>query len=157
MRSLIPWRWKEGHRGPDNVIAEFRNKGNELFRRVFGSSRWLPAFHSIRGFTPPFDVSETDEDIIVRAELPGVDFEELEVSLTGTTLTIKGEKKEELQEKPENMHRIERSFGSFSRSVVLPCEVKEEKIAATLKDGVLKLKLPKAESSKRSTIKIDVK
>ena len=157
MRTLIPWRWKEGQSGPDNTLTEFKKKGNDLFNRAFGSSRWLPVFHFTRGFTPSFDVSETDEDIIVKAELPGVDPKEVEVNLTGSTLTVKGEKKEEREEKTENMHRIERSFGSFSRSVTLPCEVKEDKIEATFKDGVLNLKLPKAESSKKRSIKIDIK
>ena len=156
MRTLIPWRRKEGQSGPNNTLTEFKKKGNDLFNRVFCSSRWLPAAFT-RGFTPSFDVSETDEDIIVKAELPGVDPKELEVNLTGSTLTVKGEKKEEREQKTESMHRIERSFGSFSRSVTLPCEVKKEKIEATLKNGVLNLKLPKAESSKKSSIKIDVK
>jgi len=142
---------------PHNTITEFKKKGNDLFNRAFGSSRWLPAFHFTRGFTPSFDVSETDEDIIVKAELPGVDPKEVEVNLTGSTLTVKGEKKEERGEKTENIHRTERFFGSFSRSVTLPCEVKEDKIEATFKDGVLNLKLPKAESSKKRSIKIDIK
>jgi len=157
MRTLIPWRWKEGQSGPNNTITEFKKKGNDLFNRAFGSSRWLPAFHFTRGFTPSFDVSETDEDIIVKAELPGVDPKEVEVNLMGSTLTVKGEKKEEREDKTENMHRIERSFGSFSRSVTLPCEVKEDEIEATFKDGLLNLKLPKAQSGKKRSIKIDVK
>lgn len=157
MRTLIPWRWKEWQSGCDNTLTEFKKKGNDLFNRVFGSSKWLPAFHFTRGFTPSFDVSETDEDIIVKAELPGVDPKEVEVNLTGLTLTVKGEKKEERGEKTENIHRIERYFGSFSRSITLPCEVKEDKIEATFKDGVLNLKLPKAESSKKRSIKIDIK
>ena len=157
MRALIPWRWKEGQSGPNNTLTEFKKKGNDLFNRAFGSSRWLPAFHFTRGFTPSFDVSETDEDIIVKAELPGVDPKEVEVNLTGSTLTVNGEKKEEREDKTENMHRIERSFGSFSRSVTLPCEVKEDKIEATFKDGVLHLKLPKIELSKKRSIKIDIK
>jgi len=70
---------------------------------------------------------------------------------------FKGEKKEEREEKTENMHRIERSFGSFSRSVTLPCEVKEDLVEASFKNGVLNLKLPKAESTKKRSIKIDVK
>jgi HSP20 family protein len=157
MRSLIPWRRKEGQSAPDNALTEFRTEVDDLFNRFFGSSGWLPGTYFSKGFAPAFDVSETDEDIIVKAELPGVDPKEIEVNLTGATLTVKGEKKEEREEKTENMHRIERSFGSFSRSVTLPCEVKEDKIEATFKDGVLNLKLPKAESSKKRSIKIDVK
>ncbi len=71
-------------------------------------------------------------------------------------MTIRGEKKEEKEERGENRYRLERSFGSFSRSFTLPCEVQEDKIDATYKDGVLSLKLPKAEASKKKTIKIKV-
>ncbi len=157
MRSLIPWRRKEGEIAPDNALTQFRGEVDDLFNRFFSSSGWLPGTYFSKGFTPAFDVSETDEDILVKAELPGVDPKEIEVNLVGSTLTVKGEKKEEHEEKTENMHCVERSFGSFSRSVSLPCEVKEDKIEATFKDGVLNLKLPKSEPAKKSSIKIDVK
>jgi len=157
MRSLIPWRWKEGQSTPDNALTEFRKEVDDLFTQFFGNAGWSPGSYFSKGFTPAFDVSETDEDIVVKAELPGVEPKEIEVNLTGTTLTVKGEKKEEREEKTENMHRIERSFGSFSRSVTLPCEVKEDLVEASFKNGVLNLKLPKAESTKKRSIKIDVK
>jgi HSP20 family protein len=157
MRSLIPWRWKENQVTPDNTLTEFRREVDDLFSQFFGSSGWLPVANFGRGFTPVLDVSETDEDVLIKAELPGVDPKEIEVNLSGTTLTVKGEKKEEREEKTENMHRIERSYGGFSRSISLPCEVKEDKIEANFKNGVLNLKLPKAETSKKKTIKIDVK
>ena len=157
MRSLIPWRRKEGEIAPDTALTEFRGEIDDLFNRFFRSPSWFPGTYFAKGFTPAFDVSETDEDIIVKAELPGVDPKEIEVNLVGSTLTVKGEKKEEHEEKTENMHCVERSFGSFSRSVTLPCEVKEDNIEATFKDGVLNLKLPKSEPAKKSSIKIDVK
>ncbi len=157
MRSLIPWRRKEGESASDNALTEFKSEVDDLFNRFFGSSRWSPGTYFSKSFVPAFDVSETDEDIIVKAELPGVDPKEIEVSLSGSTLTVKGEKKEEREEKTQNMHRIERSFGSFSRSVTLPCEVKDDRVEANFKNGVLNLKLPKAETSKKSSIKIDVK
>lgn len=157
MRSLIPWRWKENQVAPDNTLTEFRREVDDLFNHFFGSSGWLPVPNLGRGFTPALDVSETDEDLLIKAELPGVDPKEIEVNLSGTTLTVKGEKKEEREEKTENMHRIERSYGSFSRSITLPCEVKEDKIEANFKNGVLNLKLPKAETNKKRSIKIDVK
>ncbi len=124
------------------------------FGHVSALTGLLVGTYFSKGFALAFDVSETDEAIIVKAELPGVDPKELEVNLTGSTLTVKGKKKKSVK---KNMHRIERSFGSFSRSITLPCEVKEDKIEATFKDGVLHLKLPKAESSLKSSIKIDVK
>ena len=158
MRSLIPWKWGESQGAPpEKAVTEFRKEVDDLFSRFFGSEGWFPSGYFSRGFTPALDVSETDENVLVKAELPGVDPKEIEVNLAGTTLTIKGEKKEEREETTESMHKIERSYGSFFRAINLPCEVNEEKIEATFKDGVLNLKLPKTEPSKKTTIKIDVK
>ena len=154
MRSLIPWRWKEGQSAPENALTEFRREIDDLFSQFFGKSGSISYFPG--GFNPPFDISETDQEILVKAELPGVDPKEIEVNISGSTLAIKGEKREEREEKSENMHRVERSFGHFSRSITLPCEVKEDKIEASFKNGVLNLKLPKTESSKKRSIKIDV-
>lgn len=154
MRSLIPWRWKEGQSAPENALTEFRREIDDLFSQFFGKSGSISYFPG--GFNPPFDISETDQEILVKAELPGIDPKEIEVNITGSTLLIKGEKREEREEKTENMHRAERSFGHFSRSITLPCEVKEDKIEASFKNGVLNLKLPKTESSKKRSIKIDV-
>lgn len=157
MRSLIPWKWGGSQSSPDNAMIEFKKEVDDLFSKFFGSEGWLPTSYFSRGFNPALDISETDEDIIVKVELPGVDPKGIEVNLAGTTLTVKGEKKEEREENTESMHRIERSYGSFSRSITLPCEVNEEKTEATFKEGVLNLKLPKNESSKKNSIKIEVK
>ncbi|MGO8822173.1 MAG: Hsp20/alpha crystallin family protein [Desulfomonilaceae bacterium] len=157
MRSLIPWKWGGSQSSPDNAMIEFKKEVDDLFSKFFGSEGWLPTSYFSRGFNPALDISETDEDIIVKVELPGVDPKGIEVNLAGTTLTVKGEKKEEREENTESMHRIERSYGSFLRSITLPCEVNEEKTEATFKDGVLNLKLPKNEPSKKNSIKIDVK
>ncbi len=99
MRSLIPWRRKEGQSAPDNALIEFRSEVDDLFNRFFGSSGLLTGTYFSKGFAPAFDVSETDEDIIVKAELPGVDPKELEVNLTGSTLTVKGEKKKSVKKR----------------------------------------------------------
>ncbi len=157
MRSLIPWKWGGSQSSPDNAMIEFKKEVDDLFSKFFGSEGWLPTSYFSRGFNPALDISETDEDIIVKVELPGVDPKGIEVNLAGTTLTVKGEKKEEREENTESVHRIERSYGSFLRSITLPCEVNEEKTEATFKDGVLNLKLPKNEPSKKNSIKIDVK
>ena len=157
MRSLIPWKWGGSQSSPDNAMIEFKKEVDDLFSKFFGSEGWLPTSYFSRGFNPALDISETDEDIVVKVELPGVDPKGIEVNLAGTTLTVKGEKKEEREENTESMHRIERSYGSFLRSITLPCEVNEEKTEATFKDGVLNLKLPKNEPSKKNSIKIDVK
>jgi HSP20 family protein len=117
--------------------------------------RWPGRFMS-RQFVPALDVSENDDEFVVKAELPGIDPKEVDINLTGDLLTIKGDKKDEKEEKGENFHTIERSYGSFSRSFQLPCDVQEDKIEAHYKDGVLDLRLPKAENAKRKSVKIKV-
>jgi HSP20 family protein len=105
---------------------------------------------------PSLDVAETKNDLVVKAELPGMDPKDIDISLTEGVLTIKGEKKQEKEEKEENYHLIERSYGSFVRSVRLPKEVQSEKINASYKNGVLRVKLPKSEEAKKKEIKIKV-
>ncbi len=149
MFELEPWR-----RRVENAPASLRREFDEFMQKFFGSERldWL----SGRNFSPAVDISENDNEILVKAELPGIDQKDIEVSLLGDVLTIKGEKREEKEEKGENVHRIERSYGSFSRSFNLPCEVKIDAVEAKFKDGVLSLKLPKTETSKKKSIKINV-
>jgi len=103
---------------------------------------------------PPFDVSETENEIIVKVELPGMDVKDIEIALTDGLLTIKGERKLEKEDKKENYHRIERQFGSFSRSLNLREKVKADGIEAAYKDGILTVTLPKAEESKPKKIEV---
>jgi len=96
---------------------------------------------------PAVNVSETDKEIRVDAELPGLDVKDVEVSLEGGALLIKGEKKFEEEKKKDNFHRIERSYGTFTRSVPLPCNVDAKGVSATFEKGVLHVVLPKAKPS----------
>jgi len=105
---------------------------------------------------PSLDVAETKNDVVVKAEIPGLDSKDIDISLSNGVLTIRGEKKREREEKEENYHLVERSYGSFTRLVQLPCEVKADKIDASYKNGVLKVILPKAEEAKKKEIKIKV-
>lgn len=130
-------------------LTGMQQEMNRLFDELFGESRgdegsWLPAV----------DVSETDNEMIVRAELPGMAQEDIEVNLQENVLTLKGEKKKEEKEEQENFHRVERSYGSFSRTLTLPANVKAEQIQASFKDGVLLITLPKAEEAKTKKIAI---
>ncbi|SFM64927.1 Hsp20/alpha crystallin family protein [Thermodesulforhabdus norvegica] len=111
-------------------------------------------FERDRFWVPAFDVSETDDHIVVKADLPGIDPKELDISITGNVLTVKGEKKQEHEEKGESYHRVERTFGSFTRSFTLPADVDPNGVEATYKDGVLKLMIPKTEKSKRKKIEV---
>ncbi len=112
------------------------------------------AFEQERVWVPAFDISETDDHIVVKADLPGIDAKELDISITGNVLTIKGEKKREKEEQNESFHRVERWFGSFTRSIALPVDVDAEGIEAIYKDGVLKIMIPKTEKAKRKKIEV---
>ncbi|MBC7360089.1 HSP20 family protein [Desulfacinum infernum DSM 9756] len=107
-----------------------------------------------RPIVPAFDISETDDKIVVKADLPGVDVKDLDISIANNVLTVKGEKKQEKEEKGESYHRIERRFGSFARSITLPVDVKAEGVEAVYRDGVLRIEIPKAESSRPKKIEV---
>ncbi len=107
---------------------------------------WLPAL----------DLAETDSEFVVKAEMPGLDPKDIDVSLSENMLTIKGEKKQEREEKKENYHFMERSYGAFARSIQLPGEVNHRKITTSYKNGVLKIHLPKSEEAKKREVKIKV-
>lgn len=102
------------------------------------------------------DVYETGEEVVVKAELAGVAKDDIEIVLNGTTLTIKGEKKEEREVKEEDYHRMERSFGIVSRTIELPAEVKSDRAVAKLADGVLEIRIPKTEEAKSRSVKVKV-
>lgn len=100
------------------------------------------------------DMYETKDDVVVQAALPGIKPEDTEITITGNTLTIRGESKEENDVKEENYIRKERRYGSFSRVVALPDGLKSDKAEATFEDGMLKLRIPKSEEIKPKTIKV---
>src|SRR5215831_4272512 len=106
--------------------------------------------------TPAVDFYEEKDDIVVKAELPGIDKNNVEVNLTDHTLTIKGEKKKEEEVKEKNYYRSERSYGSFVRALELPTNVHADKVKATFKDGVLEVRLPKTEEARKKEIKVKV-
>lgn len=108
-------------------------------------------------FTPRVDVTEDNENLYVQAEIPGVNKNEVKVSVVGDILTISGEKKAEKKDENKNYYRIERTSGSFSRSFTLPSEIMVDKISAEYKDGVLNITLPKTEEAKIVEKQIDIK
>ena len=105
---------------------------------------------------PAVDVFEEKDDIVVKAEIPGMDKENIQVNLTDHTLTIKGEKKKEEEVMEENYYRSERSYGSFFRTLELPRDVHADKVKATFKNGVLEVRMPKTEEAKAKEIKVKV-
>jgi len=105
-------------------------------------------------WTPALDIEETKDNIIVRAELPGMKKEDIKVSLEGDQLRISGERRSEAEQKDRTFYRAERAYGRFQRTLTLPSDVKSDKISAVYSDGVLELALPKAEAAKAKEIEI---
>ena len=148
MSSLIRWE-------PFNVVT-LRDAIDRMFEDSFVQPRtgWI-APSSVA--TLAIDVYETKDDVVVKAALPGIKPEELDVTITGNTLSISGESKEENEVKDKNYIRQERRYGSFSRTVTLPNGLKGDKVDATFENGMLTLKIPKAEEIKPKSIKIQAK
>lgn len=116
---------------------------------------WLPGEEG--GWLPAVDAYEKDDKFVVKAELPGMKEEDIDVSVVGDTLSIKGEKKTETEVKEENYYRSERSYGSFFHSIPLPSAVDADKIEATYEDGVLEVTLPKIAKVKPKKVKVSAK
>lgn len=154
LRSLAPWRRSSAPaRRETDPFLTLRREIDSLFEDFFRG--WPGERPGSLEFAPPVDVKETENEIVVRAEVPGLDQKDLEVSLTGDQLVIEGEKKEEKEEKHETWHYREASFGSFRRVVPLPCEVDADKVKASYKNGVLTVTLPKsAQAEKRKKIQV---
>ncbi len=148
--SLPVWE-REFDRLFDRLSHEIRFPWPSLF----GTERWWPA-RELHLRMPPVDVYEEKDAVMVKAELPGMSKEDIEVNLTGSTLSIKGEKKREEEVKEADYHRSERSYGAIVRTIELPAEVKAEAAEATFKEGVLNIRLPKTEQAKPKQVKVKV-
>ncbi|MGH9822903.1 MAG: Hsp20/alpha crystallin family protein [Blastocatellia bacterium] len=134
----------------------FRERMTDLFDESLFAAPVREPF-LFKGWTPSCDVYETNNEIVVKAELPGVKKEDVHIALENGMLLITGERKLEEEIKKENYQRIERSYGEFTRSFVLPTGVETAKIVAEFKDGLLTVILPKVEEAKRKAIDIKVK
>ncbi|HEY3332375.1 MAG TPA: Hsp20/alpha crystallin family protein [Capsulimonadaceae bacterium] len=134
---------------PFEDFTRLQRDMNRLFDDSFGTpTRRNRENVATAAWAPAVDVSEDTNEIVLRAEVPGVKQDDLDIELTGDTLTIKGEKKFEDEERKGNYVRVERSYGSFQRSFNLAVPVQADKINATFKDGVLTVHLPKSEATK---------
>lgn len=143
-------RW-EPFRDLVSTQDRFNRLFNDTFSRVFGEGE-----PNIQTWNPAVDIYETGQNLVLKAELPGVDPKDIEVRVEDGTLYLKGERKLEKESKDENYHRVERSYGSFTRSFTLPSSVNTDQVQANYKDGVLTLTLPKREEAKPKTIKVQV-
>lgn len=139
MRSLIPWR--DG----SSVMEEMRKEMEGLFDRFLapmprmGESSMLET----KTWSPSIDIEETDKAFVVKADVPGVEPKDLDVSVKDNVLVLRGEKKEEKEKKEKNFHRVERFSGSFFRAIPMPAETDMEKISATSAKGVVTITIPK--------------
>lgn len=141
----------------EHPVDQFRDEMNRLFDSFFRGFDIEP-FDARGGvFSPKVDVVETEAEIRVSAELPGMDEKEIEVTLGKDSLTIRGEKKLEKDETGKDYYRMERSYGAFSRTIPLPVQVDPEKVSAEFRKGVLTVALPKATQAMQKTQKIAVK
>ena len=145
--EVTPWRpfeFEKMRREMDRLWDSFFE--GKPTRRAGDEGEWAPSL----------DISETKGDLVVKAELPGIDPKDIDISLNEGILTIKGEKRQEKGEQEEGYHLVERRYGSFTRSIRLPREIQNEKINASFKNGVLKITLPKTEEAKKKEVKIKV-
>lgn len=151
MFDLMPWRRRMG-----KDLIGFKSEMDNLFNRFFDIDFPLSKeFFKEGQWAPRIDISEGEKDITVQAEIPGCDAKDIDVSLKGRFLTIKGEKKQEKEEKEKNYVRVERAHGYFSRTMELPTEVDEKEVDATYQKGVLRVVLRK--TTPTETRKIEIK
>lgn len=144
-RSLEPFFRRDPFRALQHEMDDMLSR----LSRDWDGGEWLT-----QAAVPSLDMSETDNAFEIRMDLPGIQPEQVDIEISGNTVRISGERKEEKEEKGKTFHRIERMTGSFGRTVTLPCSVKEDKVTADCHDGVLTVTLPKTEEAKTHKIKV---
>ena len=146
--NIVPWK-------PFGELTTLRKEMDSLWDRFFPETPFKERYLT-HEWLPSIDLKETKDKLVVRAELPGLDTKDVDITLNEDVLTIRGEKKEEKEEKDEHRFFVERYCGSFERKIKLPTLVKTDKIDATFKNGILTINLPKSEEAKKKEIKIKV-
>jgi HSP20 family protein len=142
MRMLMPWTRMTGTTEMDRLLNRFLE------------GQWEEKYPAGAQWAPSMDISETKDSLIAKLEVPGMDPNDLQISLQENLLTIKGDKRQEQEEQEEHYHRVERTYGMFVRSVRLPVTVDGSKVVASFKNGLLTVTLPKTPTSKGTTIPI---
>lgn len=158
--NWLPSLWSDkGDR--NDPFRALRKQMDDVFNSWAVGFPQAGGFSGKQGFQPSIDVSETDKDITIVAELPGIEQKDIDVALVGNQLTIKGEKRSESTEKKDEKgrvyHRVERSYGAFQRSMTVPFELDPAKVDAKFKDGVLTVVLPKPPEVQKQAKKIEIK
>jgi HSP20 family protein len=145
-------------RGFYSPFEEMERWFEEAFRRPFFAPSWMPRFKfpEIGEMYPTVDIFEDGNDVVVKAELPGMMKEDIDVNITDDVITISGEKKTEDKVEKKDYYRLERSFGTFTRTLNLPAETQTDKAKAIFKDGILEVRIPKTTAAVRKVKKINV-
>jgi HSP20 family protein len=148
MPGLTVWKERE--------IDRLRRDMERLFARLWDDFG-IPRFPRISKTIPAMDLSVKGENLVIRAEIPGIDPEDLDISVTEDRLHIKGLVKQESVNEDENFHRVERKYGTFARDIRLPCRVMKEEVEATYKEGILTIVLPKCRPEPDRTFRVTVR
>jgi HSP20 family protein len=152
--ALVRFRPLSSAVDPSRDLTDIQSEVNRLFDSFFG--RPTQAATQERVWAPAVDMYETKDELVVTAELPGLSEKDINLSITGDVLVVKGERRWNQEVKQESYYRGERWFGRFERTIPLPIPVQAEKVKASYRDGVLTVSLPKVEEIKPKEIKIDV-
>jgi len=160
IKNLLPDVARKTRTDVDHPFYSLQREMNSLFDNFFRgfdlAPRGLAA--GVAGiFSPSIDVKENDKEFTIKAELPGVDEKDIDVTVTNDSVTIKGEKKEEKEDKDKNYYYMERSYGSFSRVIPLDAEIEADKAEASFKNGILDIKIPKNQAAKTKGTKVSIK
>ncbi len=157
--ALMRWRpglglWSSGR----NIFDDLQDDINRAFYSFWSSPPTTRESRDLgeRSWSPRVDVEETDKEISVIAELPGMSKEEIKIDVKNNTLTLSGEKKHEKETKEKSYYHLERRYGSFQRSFMIPSDIDSDKIKASYKDGILKVTLPKTKGSETKRIDVNV-
>ena len=148
MPELVIWKKRK--------INSLRRDMNQMLQRVLGEFQPGPS-PGITWRQPSYDLTETEKELILKAEIPGVDPDKLEIDITDNILTIEGETKQEAVSQRENYHRIERRYGSFSRSIPIPRRIILSRVKATYKKGVLTIVMPKYSGEEKRGVRVRLK
>jgi HSP20 family protein len=162
IKALVPWRSKSESPATGNdlfaPLAAFRREVDRVFDSfVNGFGPWAYNGASLQQLIPALDITESDNEFVVSAEVPGVSEKDVDVTVVGDILTIKGEKKAEHEERNDDYGYTERRYGAFMRSIRLPFEVKDEQIDAKYDKGVLTIRVPKPAEAQKPVRHIEVK
>jgi len=163
IKNYLPSLWRGSapvrseHDHPFYVFQQEMNQLFDNFLRGFDAAPLNALEERLTGFSPIVDVKEDGKEVSIKAELPGIDEKDIDVILSENALIIKGEKKEEKEDKGKDYYQMERSYGSFHREIPLPAGIDNKKVDATFKNGILSITLPKTEDAKIAGRKIPIK